>query len=104
MQGFKRIFGLTGWVELAKALVKCLVVGGIGTVIVTSMLDDAIVVARMAPAAGIASAAHMAMVALLSLSAALAIIAAVDVPYQLWNHTRQLKMTRQEIRDELKKR
>lgn len=102
MQGLKRIFGLNGWVELVKALVKCLVVGGIGAVIVMSLLDDAIGIARMAPAAGIASAAHMVMMALLSLSAALAIIAAVDVPYQLWNHNRQLKMTRQEIRDELK--
>jgi flagellar biosynthetic protein FlhB len=30
------------------------------------------------------------------------LIAAVDVPFQLWDYARQLRMTRQEIRDELK--
>jgi len=100
--GLKRIFGLNGWVELAKALAKCLVVGGIGTVVVFAMLDDTVGVGRMAAAAGIARAANLVVFALLAMSAALAIVAAVDVPYQLWNYTRQLKMTRQEIRDELK--
>ena len=102
LQGLKRIFGVAGWVELLKALAKCVVVGGIGAVIVISMLDDALGITRMPTASGIAQAAHMVMVALLSMSAALAVIAAVDVPYQLWNYHRQLKMTRQEIRDELK--
>ena len=39
---------------------------------------------------------------LLTFSAALALIAAVDVPWQLWQHTQQLKMSRQEIREEMK--
>lgn len=102
LSGFKRIFGVNGWVELAKALAKCLVVGGIGAVVVMSMLDDTVTMGRMATASGIARGAGLVLFALLSMSAALAIIAAVDVPYQLWNYTRQLKMTRQEIRDELK--
>jgi flagellar biosynthetic protein FlhB len=36
------------------------------------------------------------------MSATLILIAAIDVPFQLWDHKRQLKMTRQEVRDELK--
>jgi flagellar biosynthetic protein FlhB len=36
------------------------------------------------------------------LSASLALIAAIDVPFQLWDHAKNLKMTRQEVRDEHK--
>ncbi|MET0042957.1 MAG: EscU/YscU/HrcU family type III secretion system export apparatus switch protein, partial [Candidatus Thiodiazotropha sp. 6PLUC3] len=36
------------------------------------------------------------------MSATLILIAAIDVPFQLWEHKRQLKMTRQEVRDEMK--
>jgi len=36
------------------------------------------------------------------LSSAMILIAAIDVPFQLWEHTKQLKMTRQEIKDEYK--
>ena len=38
----------------------------------------------------------------LALSLSLAIIAVIDAPYQVWNHTKQLKMTKQEIKDENK--
>ena len=36
------------------------------------------------------------------ISSTLIILASIDVPFQLWEHKRQLKMTRQEVRDEMK--
>ena len=38
----------------------------------------------------------------LVIALSLLIIVAIDVPYQLWNHKRQLKMTKQEVKDENK--
>ncbi|HBQ01271.1 MAG TPA: flagellar biosynthetic protein FlhB, partial [Gammaproteobacteria bacterium] len=38
----------------------------------------------------------------LLLSMTLVLIAAIDVPYQLWSHNKQLKMTKQEVKDESK--
>jgi flagellar biosynthetic protein FlhB len=38
----------------------------------------------------------------LVLALSIGIIAAIDAPYQTWDHTRQLKMTKQEIKDENK--
>ncbi|MCB1692963.1 MAG: EscU/YscU/HrcU family type III secretion system export apparatus switch protein, partial [Pseudomonadales bacterium] len=38
----------------------------------------------------------------LLLSSVLILVAAIDVPYQLWQHSTKLKMTRQEVRDEMK--
>jgi flagellar biosynthetic protein FlhB len=36
------------------------------------------------------------------MTAALVLVAAVDVPFQVWSHRRNLRMTRQELLDELK--
>jgi flagellar biosynthetic protein FlhB len=44
----------------------------------------------------------MIMVALVLLSATLVLIAAIDVPYQLWSHNKQMRMTKQEVKDESK--
>ena len=38
----------------------------------------------------------------LTCALSIGIIAIIDAPYQVWNHTRQLKMTKQEIKDEHK--
>jgi flagellar biosynthetic protein FlhB len=38
----------------------------------------------------------------LILSASLIVVVVIDVPYQLWDHSKKLKMTLQEIKDEMK--
>ena len=48
---------------------------------------------------GIVRAGGMIMLALVLLSATLVLIAAIDVPY---GHSKQMKMTKQEIKDESK--
>jgi flagellar biosynthesis protein FlhB len=47
-------------------------------------------------------AAHLCSSALLTLASSMLIIAGIDVPIQLWQHAKQLKMSRQEIREEHK--
>jgi flagellar biosynthetic protein FlhB len=47
-------------------------------------------------------AVTMLLLALIALSATMLLIVMFDVPFELWNHNRQLKMTRQEVRDEMK--
>ena len=46
--------------------------------------------------------ASLAGYALLVLVCGLAIIAAFDVPFQLWQHARDLRMTREEVKEEYK--
>ena len=50
----------------------------------------------------IGHAASLGGYALLVLSAGLLIIAAIDVPFQLWQHASDLRMTREEVREEYK--
>jgi flagellar biosynthetic protein FlhB len=44
----------------------------------------------------------MLVIALLTLSGAMLLIVMFDVPFELWNFNKQLRMTRQEVRDEMK--
>lgn len=100
--GFGRVFGLHGMSELGKALLKCIVVGGVCVAIVSWLFNDVMSLGHMAPRAAIGRGAGLLAWAFVWLCASLAIIAMVDVPLQLFQFHRSLRMTRQELRDEAK--
>jgi flagellar biosynthetic protein FlhB len=102
MAGLQRLFGLRGLTELGKALLKCLVVGGVCAGIVSWIFGDVLSLARMAPRAAIGRGAGLLSWAFVWLCASLALVAIVDVPLQLFQFKRALRMTRQELRDESK--
>jgi flagellar biosynthetic protein FlhB len=102
MAGLQRLFGLRGLTELGKALLKCLVVGGVCAGIVSWIFGDVLSLARMAPRAAVGRGAGLLSWAFVWLCASLALVAMVDVPLQLFQFKRGLRMTRQELRDESK--
>jgi flagellar biosynthesis protein FlhB len=102
LAGIKRVFGLHGLSELGKALLKCLVVGGVCAAIVSWLFGDVLALGRMAPGAAVRRGASLLSWAFVWLCASLALIAIVDVPLQLFQFKRELRMTRQELRDESK--
>jgi flagellar biosynthetic protein FlhB len=102
LAGLKRLFGLRGASELGKALLKCLVVGGVCAGVVSWLFPDVLALGRMAPRAAIGRGVSLLSWAFVWLCASLALIALVDVPLQLYQFKRSLRMTRQEVRDEAK--
>lgn len=100
--GFKRMFSLRGAVELAKAFAKFAVVALFAVLFLWHASDELLSLGREPVNRAITHALSLTGQALISFAAALGLIAAVDVPWQLWQHTRKLRMTRQEIREELK--
>jgi flagellar biosynthetic protein FlhB len=102
LAGLQRLFGLHGATELGKALLKCLVIGGVCAGIVSWLFKDVMALGHMAPRAAIGHGASLLGWAFVWLSSSLALIALVDVPLQLFQYNRSLKMTRQELRDEAK--
>jgi len=102
LSGLQRLFGLHGVTELAKALLKCVVIGGVCAGIVSWLFKDVMALGHMAPRAAIGRGASLLGWAFVWLSSSLAVIALVDVPLQLFQYNRSLKMTRQELRDEAK--
>jgi flagellar biosynthetic protein FlhB len=102
LAGIRRLFGLHGASELGKALLKCLVVGAVCTAVVRWLFADVMALGHMAPRAAIGRGAGLLAWAFVWLCAALAPVAMVDVPLQLFQFKRSLRMTRQELRDEAK--
>jgi flagellar biosynthetic protein FlhB len=102
LAGLKRLFGLRGVSELGKALLKFLVVGGVCAAVAAWLFSDVLALGRMAPQAAIGRGVGLLSWAFVWLCASLALVAMVDVPLQLFQFKRALRMTRQEVRDESK--
>ncbi len=102
LEGLKRLFGLHGLTELGKALLKCAVVGGVCAAVVSWLFKDVMSLGHMAPRTAIGRGADLLGWAFVWLCASLGIVALVDVPLQLFQFNRALRMTRQELRDEAK--
>jgi flagellar biosynthetic protein FlhB len=102
LAGLQRLFGLRGASELAKALLKCLVVGGVCAAVASGLFHDVIALGHMSPKAAIGRAASLLAGAFVWLCASLAIVAIIDVPLQMFQFSRSMRMSRQELRDESK--
>lgn len=102
LAGLKRIFSANGLMEFAKTLAKFIVVTGSGLLVLRLIAPDLLAAGGNAPEIAIPGLAKTALWVLVVLSAVMLLIAAVDVPFQLWTHHKQLRMTRQEVRDEMK--
>jgi flagellar biosynthetic protein FlhB len=100
--GLGRVFSTRGLVELGKGLAKVGVIGLIGWVLLKGLTPQLMGLSSEPLKQAIGHSAALSGYALLVLACGLAVIAAVDVPYQLWQHSRDLRMTREEVREEYK--
>jgi flagellar biosynthetic protein FlhB len=102
IKGLKRVFGLRGLVETGKALAKAAVVGGCAFGFI-AYASSSIFNLSLAPlTSAMSGAGTMVATTLLICSMSLVVVAMIDVPFQIWNHKKQLRMTRKEIEDEIK--
>ena len=100
--GVKRMFSMKALIELAKALGKVAVIFG-ATILVLLAFEQAMF--RLADETVNNAIIHSLKIsgyAAIILSASTILIAAVDVPFQIWDHNKKLKMSRQELKDEVK--
>ena len=102
IKGLGRVFSTKGLIELVKALLKFFLVLGVAVLIYKFMERDVMALITLDVMEGITRSGSMIMIALVLLSATLVLIAAIDVPYQLWSHNKQMRMTKQEVKDESK--
>jgi flagellar biosynthetic protein FlhB len=100
IKGLGRVFSLRGLVELAKALTKFIVVLAVALAFLWSNVDGLLSLGSQYVESGLVHAGELLRWAFLLMSCAMIVVAAADAPFQLWDYQRQLKMTRQEIRDE----
>ena len=102
LKGIKRVFGPNGLNELVKAIAKFLLVGVISVSWLWFQVDDLLALGRQPIGAAILGALKICGLSLLIVSTGLIFIAAVDVPFQVWQYNKKLRMTRQQVKDEFK--
>jgi flagellar biosynthetic protein FlhB len=100
--GLGRMFSARGSVELGKGIAKVFVISMIAWVLLKGMTPQMLGLSSEPLNGAITHAAALTGYALLVLCFGLVAIAAFDVPFQLWQHGRDLKMTREEVREEYK--
>lgn len=102
LNGLKRVFGMQAWVGLLRNLLKFLAIAVVLGTVLWSRRFEMIALSREAFEPMIVAGAEMALTTFTLVSIAVAAIAILDVPYQRWSYIRRLRMTKQEVRDEMK--
>lgn len=102
LAGFKRMFGVQAAVELVKSILKFFVVFIVAFLLLSGLFEEILGLSRETLPINFEHAITMLQWMFLVLALSIGIIVAIDAPYQVWNHNRQLKMTKQEIKDEYK--
>lgn len=102
MAGFKRMFGVQAAVELVKSILKFFVVFIVAFLLLSGLFEEILGLSRETIPTNFEHAITMLQWMFLVLALSIGIIVVIDAPYQVWNHNRQLKMTKQEIKDEHK--
>lgn len=100
--GLGRIFSSRALVDLALGVLKILILGGIGAAVLWIHHTRLPGLSLADPRNGIAATSGIVFGLLGWMALGLAVIAALDVPWQVFRHGRDLRMTKQQVREEYK--
>jgi len=102
LSGFKRMFSINGLMELAKAVAKVLLLTAAFATVIWLILPVLLNLLSTNLNSALSEAFSALMLALGASLIVLAVIAGIDVAYAIHKHTKKLKMSPQELKDEHK--
>ena len=100
IKGIGRMFSWQSVAELVKAVLKALLIGAVLYWVVQHEQDRLFALLSQPIEVALISFAQVLLYSFLALVAGLAVIAAIDVPFQLWQYHDRLKMTYEELKRE----
>jgi flagellar biosynthetic protein FlhB len=101
--GVRRLFSLDSATRAGQGVFKITLVALVAYVTITGELDTVLNAGLLEPAGIVQMSAALLYKLALRLGLTLLVLALLDYWYQRWNWWRRLKMTKQEVRDELKR-
>ena len=102
IEGIRKIFSLKGATDLLQSLLKCLLIF-ITTYFILKGLHPKLLQISLLPLhEALSSFGHSYLLTFFFLSACTIIILFIDVPFQLFQYQKKLRMSKQEIKDEFK--
>lgn len=102
LTGFGRMFSWNSLMELAKAVLKAVLVGGVAAMLIWKERDEIFGLLGEPLEVGLAHAGHLVSFSFLILVATLVLVVVADVPFQLWQYFDKLKMSKEEVKQEMK--
>lgn len=102
LRGIGNIFSKNSLAELIKSIFKAVIVSLVAYWVVSSDMEPIISLSNMPIEIGIAEVSDLMLTGFLTIVAALIFIAAMDVPYQLYQYAEKHKMTKQDVKQESK--
>jgi len=100
--GFGRMFSWNSLMELGKAILKASLIGGVAIMLIWKERDEIFGLLAQPLESGLAHAGNLLTYSFLILVATLVLVVAADVPFQIWQHFDKLKMTKEEVKQEMK--
>jgi flagellar biosynthetic protein FlhB len=101
-KNIKRLYGVKPWADLAKSLLKLGVIAAVLYPILSNALGEAGDLASKSPLALALQIKSQAVRLLMAAGLAYLIVALADYAYQIWQHEKQLKMSKEEVKREHK--
>ena len=102
IKGVKRIFSTQALIELAKAIAKSVLVGGIAATFLYFNIGKFMALMDQPVQQALTNALTMAAQAAGVMVLALIVVILIDVPFQLWDNAKKLRMSQEEVKREHK--
>ncbi|WML49268.1 flagellar biosynthesis protein FlhB [Neobacillus sp. PS3-34] len=102
ISGFKRIFSMRAIVELVKSILKIGFIGAITFSVLWNKMDEILVLAQKPVGTALATLASLTVNMGLYASGALLFLALLDFLYQKYDFEKNIRMSKQDIKDEYK--
>lgn len=100
--GLGRLLSWNSLMELGKAVLKAGLVGGVAVMLIWKEREEILGLLAQPLEAAVAHAGNLVSYSFLILVATLVLVVAFDVPFQLWQYFDKLKMTKEEVKQEMK--
>jgi flagellar biosynthesis protein FlhB len=100
--GLKRMFGTQGLIELGKGLLKVLALGAVGYWLLMDQIASIVTLGQQDLKTALDQLGSTFVFSVLVMTLALAVVAGADVPAQIFQRGKRLRMSKQEIKDESK--
>ncbi|MHB9117436.1 MAG: flagellar biosynthesis protein FlhB [Burkholderiales bacterium] len=98
--GVTRIISVSGLIEMVKAILKTLLIGGVAYMVIWHNKDAMFGLLSEAFPAALMHLGDLVLSTFLYVSASLLLLVLIDVPFQMWDHSQKLRMTKEEVRQE----
>jgi flagellar biosynthetic protein FlhB len=101
--GFRRMFSVRSLIKLAMSLGKVAVIGGVAYFTIASRLGQILASSDLDHRQVVAAGGSLVFLLSIRVAVVLIVLAVLDYLYQRWQHEQDLRMTKQELKEDLKR-